>query len=404
MHILLLAPHPFYQERGTPIAVDLLASALSERGDDVDILAYHEGENRTYSGSGKVTIHRITPLFPVHNLRPGFSLKKLVCDAAMYRKASRMAHAKSYDCIHAVEESAFMARRIGAHLGIPYIFDMDSSMPQQIADKLPIAKPLLPIMHKFEAGIIKSAAAVVPMCKALADTARSLGAAHIEILHDISLLPEKYTPCPENGFRKALRLSGPVLLYIGNLEPYQGIDLLLESFAITAKQKEDADLVIVGGREDDIRKYKTKADDLKIGARVHFTGPRPLSHMPDLFNDADILVSPRIQGENTPMKIYSYLDAERAVLATDLPTHTQVMNSDAAELVAPQPQAMAAGMLKLLQDDSLRSELGKKSKRLAQERYSMTAFKTVVNRLYNYVESLSAVRHKTVSSHGGSSE
>ena len=59
MRILLLAPHPFYQERGTPIAVGLLAAALADRGETVDILTYHEGEDRAYGDN--VTIHRIAP-------------------------------------------------------------------------------------------------------------------------------------------------------------------------------------------------------------------------------------------------------------------------------------------------------------------------------------------------------
>ena len=46
--MLVLAPHPFYQERGTPIAVDMLVSALSKRGDTVDILTFHEGQDRDY--------------------------------------------------------------------------------------------------------------------------------------------------------------------------------------------------------------------------------------------------------------------------------------------------------------------------------------------------------------------
>ena len=168
MRIMLLAPHPFYQERGTPIAVDLLAKALENRGECVDILAYHEGEDIAYSRN--ITIHRIPPQRFANNIRPGFSIKKLICDVAMYKKAAALARSNNYDCIHAVEESAFMARRIARKHSIPYIFDMDSSMPQQIADKLPIAKHFLPIMRKFEAMIVRSATAVVPMCQALADT------------------------------------------------------------------------------------------------------------------------------------------------------------------------------------------------------------------------------------------
>jgi len=48
MRILFLAPHPFYQDRGTPIAVNLMLQALSERGEEVDVLTYHEGRNVSY--------------------------------------------------------------------------------------------------------------------------------------------------------------------------------------------------------------------------------------------------------------------------------------------------------------------------------------------------------------------
>ncbi len=81
MKILLLAPHPFYQERGTPIAVDLLVKVLSDRGDQVDILTFHEGENREYPN---VSVHRINPLLKIKGISPGFSLKKLYCDLILF--------------------------------------------------------------------------------------------------------------------------------------------------------------------------------------------------------------------------------------------------------------------------------------------------------------------------------
>lgn len=379
MNILLLAPHPFYQERGTPIAVDLLLRALAKRGDRVDVLTYAEGETRDYGP--RVAIHRIqTPRF-LRNIRPGFSLKKLLCDAYLAPHAMRMARKTAYDCIHAVEESAFIARRIGRKLGIPYVFDMDSSMPRQIADKRPILSPLLPLMRALERRVIRDAVAVVPMCDAIAQDAAQAGAARIEVLRDISLVPADVRYDPAQGFRQG-GIRGPAVLYIGNLEPYQGIDLLLQAFAQAAPRVPDAALVIAGGRADDIATYRAKAQALGIGPRTHFLGPRPIGHMAHLFHDADLLVSPRTQGENTPMKIYSYLDSGKPTLATRLPTHTQVLNDDVAALVEPTPDAMAEGLVRLLGDAALRQELAENARRLAQSTYSLPAFEAAVDRLY----------------------
>ena len=62
-------------------------------------------------------------------------------------------------------------------------------------------------------------------------------------------------------------------MYVGNLERYQGIDLLLEGFRHTLRRVPSASLVIVGGREDDIHRYRGMADRLGILSRVHFLGP-----------------------------------------------------------------------------------------------------------------------------------
>ena len=64
MKILFIAPQPFYQDRGTPIAVDLLLRTLSGVGHNVDLLTYHEGEERNYPG---VNIIRIRPFPKVKN-------------------------------------------------------------------------------------------------------------------------------------------------------------------------------------------------------------------------------------------------------------------------------------------------------------------------------------------------
>ena len=106
MRVLLLAPQPFYQERGTPIAVDLVLRSLSARWDDVDVLTYHEGASVDYPG---VRLHRIPRLPFVRGVGPGPTLKKLLCDAVFFFAALRMARRTRYDLVHAVEESVFVA-------------------------------------------------------------------------------------------------------------------------------------------------------------------------------------------------------------------------------------------------------------------------------------------------------
>ena len=74
-----------------------------------------------------------------------------------------------------------------------------------------------------------------------------------------------------------------------------------------------------------------------------FTGERPASEIPDLLAAADVLVSPRSRGTNTPLKIYQYLRSGRVIVATRLLTHTQVLDDGVAILTDATPAASPAG-------------------------------------------------------------
>ncbi len=377
MRILLLAPQPFYQDRGTPIAVDLLLRAFSARGDVVDVLTFQEGADRQYPG---VTLHRIPRLPLIRHVPPGLSVRKLVCDVFFYRRAARLMRATRYDVVHAIEEAAFMARCLGRRHGVPYVVDMDSSMPLQIVEKLPALAWLRPLMQRLETGVLRDAAGVLAVCDALADIARAAGARHVTVLRDISLLellppPDDTPPLPRPPGART------VFLYVGNLERYQGVDLLLEAWAHASLRLTDAALVVVGGPAH-IEPYRRRAEALGIADRVQFTGPRPLAHLPRLLADADVLVSPRIRGNNTPMKIYSYLDAGRAVLATALPTHTQVMTADMALLCDPTPEAFAEGLARLAGDPDLRRSLAAAAQARARRDFSFAAYRRTLDAFY----------------------
>jgi glycosyltransferase involved in cell wall biosynthesis len=145
-------------------------------------------------------------------------------------------------------------------------------------------------------------------------------------------------------------------------------------------------LAIIGGNERTITQYKRQSSALGIASRVRFFGPRPLMNMAQLFAQADVLVSPRIKGINTPMKIYSYLQSGKPILATDLPTHTQVLDRSTALLAAPNPDAFSAAMLNLLQNPRVGRQLAERAAVLAEEKYSFRAYTETAEKIYAQIE------------------
>jgi glycosyltransferase involved in cell wall biosynthesis len=384
MKILLLAPQPFFQERGTPIAVKLLAETLSAQGHDVHLLVFAEGKDITLE---KVTLHRHGKIFVISGVKPGLSAKKLLCDVSFFFKAISLLRKHKFDIVHAVEESVFMALVFKKIFAVPYVCDMDSCMSAQILDKFPRLGFLQKSMQYFEKKAVSGSAGVMAVCNALADVATGYSPAKFTtVIEDISLLDNEQTG--DEDLRKQLNVDdGIVFMYVGNLETYQGIDLLLQAFALacTRKTEKNLFLLFIGGSDDYLLKYRKQVKEQKLESKVFFCGPRPVSLLAFYLAQADILVSPRVQGGNTPMKIYSYLDSGRPVLATNLETHTQVLDSEIACLVKAKAEDMADAMIALAGDKALRERIAKNASQRVQEEYSPLAFQRKLKSFYRQI-------------------
>ena len=384
----MLAPEPFYEDRGTLIAIDLLIRALCERGDRVDLVTFHVGEERPRPG---LEVYRIRPWPRPSRIRPGFSIAKVWCDLFLFWKAVGRLRRQRYDLIHAVEESAFMAMVLGPLTRTPFVFDMDSSMAAQLTARYPWIRPFSSLLHWLETLPLRGATAVVPMCEDLAITARKYCRGTVEVLSDITLLSEETEPTAAEDLRATLGLQGPIIMYIGNLEPYQGVGLLLDAHRDALGACPDANLVIIGGADADIEKYRGRAARLGVSGSTHFLGPRPVARLGAYMSQADILASPRTEGTNTPMKIYSYMDSGAAIVATDLPTHTQVLSREEAALAEPEAQAFSAQLTRLLADPLERERLAANARALVRRKYSWPAFRATVHGLMDRLEA----RHGT---------
>jgi glycosyltransferase involved in cell wall biosynthesis len=379
MRILLLAPHPFFQHRGTPIAERALLEFLTGEGHEVDVLTYHEGEDVDLAGC---RVFRIPPLPGIRNLRPGFSFKKLLCDVFLLGRAAGLMRRGRYDLVHAVEESVFMAAVLGKIFRVPYIYDMDSSLAEQMIERYPVMKIASRALHLTERQAIRRSLGVLAVCRSVEEVARHHDPDQlIARVEDSTLLRGEH-----DQLEATVPAGGPVVMYVGNLEKYQGIDLLLDSFALVQKRRPDARLFIVGGQSSSIAAYGQRAEALGIADRVSWAGPQPVERLGDWLRRADVLVSPRLTGRNTPMKVYSYLDSGRPVVATRIPTHTQVLDDEIACLVEPDAKSLADSLVQLLDDPVRRHALAQRARERVQALYTPAAAALKLRAFYAAVE------------------
>ena len=133
MRALVIAPQPFFSPRGTPFSVYYRTLVSSELGIKIDFLTYGEGQDVNIPN---VSIIRIPRFKFLGNVKIGPSPLKLFLDIFIIAKMLSLLIRNKYDFVHAHEESVFFARFMKPLFGFKLIYDMHSSLPQQLTNLL----------------------------------------------------------------------------------------------------------------------------------------------------------------------------------------------------------------------------------------------------------------------------
>ncbi len=382
MHILMIAPEPFFEPRGTPFSEFHRIRALTTLGHTVDLVTYPFGKDVDLPGLR--IIRSLKPPF-VSRVRIGPSWAKVPLDALLTLTAFRMAFTRKYDVIHSHEEGGAIGVVLAALLRKPHLYDMHSSLPQQISNfGYGRATWLAKVFEWVERVMLKRSKAVIVICQDLEDTVRAQGI-DVPIVLIENAAGSGAAPSAGTGFavRTSLGLdeTTPVVLYTGTFEAYQGLDLLYGAMQIVRETEPRAALVMVGGDPDQVAAAKQAAAAHGLGDAAIFTGQRPAEEIPAYLDAATVLASPRSSGTNTPLKIYQYLRSGRPIVATRLRTHTQVLDDDVSILVEPTAAGLAGGILRGFTDSGAQA-LGARAKHLAETKYSDEAFIAKTQRVY----------------------
>lgn len=371
----MIAPEPFFEPRGTPFSEYHRIRALLELGHTVDLVTYPFGSDVSLAG---LRVFRcLRPPF-VRDVRIGPSLAKIPLDLTLTLTALRRAASERYDAVHSHEEGSYIGVVIAAVLGVPHLYDMHSSLPQQLTNfAFSRSRMLARVFTWMERFVVRRSRVVVVICPHLQDVVRAIEPGVPAVL--IENAPGSGdTPVPGSGakVRAELGLSpaAPVVLYTGTFEAYQGLDLLFRAAKHVVDRRPDTRFVLAGGRPDQIAAARALAVDSGVGGAVVFAGQRAAEEIPVFLDAADVLVSPRSVGTNTPLKIYQYLRSGRPIVATRLLTHTQVLDDQVAILTGTTAEAFASGILEALTDPERARAVGASARELAETKYSYDAY------------------------------
>jgi len=370
----MIAPEPFFEPRGTPFSEYHRIRALLDLGHTVDLVTYPFGKDVEMPG---LRIFRAARPPFINHVKIGPSPAKVFLDLTLTLTALNRAIHGRYDAVHSHEEGAAIGVIIAAVLRIPHLYDMHSSLPQQLENfAFSKSSVLRWLFQVLERTAIKRSRVTIVICPHLEETAKKVVPEARTVL--IENAPGS-GDAPVEGSGLAIRESlaidaaAPVVLYTGTFEAYQGLDLLFAAAKIVNRQRADVRFVLAGGKPDQVAKARARA--AAIGTEgVVFTGELPSDSIPSYLDAAHVLVSPRSSGTNTPLKIYEYLRSGRVIVATRLLTHTQVLSDEVAILTGATPEDFATGILRAINDPESARRIGQAAKRLADTRYTYEAY------------------------------
>jgi len=376
VRILMLAPEPFFEPRGTPFSEYHRLKTLSELGHHVDLVTYPIGRDVEIAN---VRIYRTWRPPLVTRVRIGPSFTKLLLDALMLFTMAGRVMRERYDAIHSHEEMGLIGVWLSRWLGIPHLYDMHSSLPQQLSNFRYSKSGMLHRLFTWAEGrMVLESQSVITICQELQDTVTQMGAGSRSLLienvmgGDVDEAPSR--PAAEIRTAWGIAADAPLALYTGTFEAYQGVEMLIEAAAILGRSRPHARVLVVGGEPQQVDRARGLARELGAADVVVFTGQQPAREIPSFVQACDVLVSPRIRGTNTPLKIYSYLRSGKPIVATDLLTHTQVLTPDIAALIAPEPEAFAEALAHLLDNPRERAALAARARAVAEAKYSRESY------------------------------
>jgi len=381
--VLYIAPQPFFEWRGSPIRVSYAVRALAELGYEVDLLVLPVGADREIEG---VQIHRTANWLGIKKVAIGPSLRKAFLDVFLFFKALRMGFRNRYAVIHGVEEAGAIAVVVASLTGGRAIFEKHSDPSSYRGGAL--RNIVLWLYSKVEAFSIRRASAVIATGPGLVEQARRVDpTGTVEHIFDI---PSSLTEADAETTQRVRRrlqadAATKLVLYVGSFAVYQGIDLMFDSIPLVVARNRDAKFVIIGGTAEQIENRRGWLAERDADHAVEFVGTVDPDQLPDYLAAVDLLLSPRIAGSNTPLKILDYLKAGRAIVATGSEANRLILDDDIALLAEPTSEAFAAAICELLEDDQRRDQLAANGRRLIQERYNFTEFKRLIGRCYEGV-------------------
>jgi glycosyltransferase involved in cell wall biosynthesis len=386
LKILIIAPTPFFADRGTHIRILEEALALEKRGHSITIATYHIGSELPKSLETKIDVRRIRRLlFWYKKLEAGPDWQKILLNLMLIRKAFYLARTWQPDIIHGhLHEGVLIGWMVQKALfwrKLKLVADFHGSLTKEM------------LSHNYlrVAGLWKFFGIIERQIDKLGDAAVASSWDNTKEISAIRKGQPVFTLL--DGTRRAMfeGLAGVselrktynipsdkvVIAYTGALIPNKGIKLLLDAVPLVCEKYKEAHFVIAGFPVNQIAKYTRSKVFVE---RVTIISPLSYFALPKILKMSDIGVDPkRSSVRQASGKTLQYMGAGLPVVCLDTPNNREYLNDGGTYSREETPQGLAEAMGELVVSPELRAKLGT----INRERAAMFSWEKSAEELEN---------------------
>ncbi len=372
--ILMIAPTSFFADYGCHIRIWQEARALQKLGHRVVIATYHNGDDMP-----GFEIRRSWDVPWLKRAMVGSSRHKIYLDAALSYRALETGLRMRPTVIHAhLHEGALIGAVLRRILRVPLVFDFQGSMTSEMIDHHFLSgkdSRLYGLLRQLEFLINKQADALITSSENAAELLRRDFGFPAERLYTVidGISTERFQPLDETAEWQAERArlraemgippGRRVVVYLGVLAPYQGINALMEAAQQLLPSMPDLHFLIMG--YPGVDRYGRLAEELGIADHVSLPGRIMYRDSHKYLALGDVAVAPKMSETEGSGKIPQYMAMGLPVVTFDTRVAREYLSDLGVYARFGSVDDLAAKLRQVLDDRELARRLGMLGRRKA---------------------------------------
>ncbi len=371
LRILMIAPTPFFADRGCHVKILEEVRSLTRRGIIVKLVTYHIG--RDIEG---VDTERIINIPWYRKLEAGPSVHKYYIDLILAAKAIKVAKRFKPDIIHAhLHEGVFVGKIVRLFNKKPIIADYQGSMVGEMLDHGFVKKDAInyrfnywleSTINKWPQKIVFSSTSAKEFFLSNFKTDPDKVVSFIEGTNT-----DDFHPGYDTGtLKKKLHLpeNKKIIVYLGVLTKYQGVDILISSIPAIIKKYKKVHFLIAG--YPDVEYYSEMAKRLGVEDNVTFTGKVSHEDVPLYLNLGDIGVSLKLSKTEANGKLFGYMAVGLPCIVFDTATNREILAETGVYAEYNSKGSFIEKTLYLLENENISKKYGQLARERVLEKYT----------------------------------